>query len=172
MEEFVVLVNEKDEEIGTMEKMEVHVQGKLHRAFSILLFNSEGQMLIQKRAQEKYHSAGLWTNTCCSHPRPAEDILEAGARRLKEEMGIDLKPRLAYKFIYRADFINNLVEYEYDYVLTGEFEGEPLVNPGEVEDWKYVGLEDLRKDIQIHPQNYTVWFKLILAHEHFAKKSF
>src|SRR5436190_13031104 len=137
MEE-VILVDEHDNAIGTMEKMEAHEKGVLHRAFSILLFNAEGQMLLQKRSKNKYHSSGLWTNTCCSHPLPGEKIEDAARRRLHEEMGIDLQPEFSYKFIYKTNLDKNLIEYEYDHVFTGVFNGTPVVNKNEVEDWKFI----------------------------------
>jgi isopentenyl-diphosphate Delta-isomerase len=161
MEE-VILVDDQDNDIGTMEKMEAHRQGKLHRAFSVVLFNSAGQMLLQRRANRKYHSAGLWTNTCCSHPIPGEKIEDAAARRLKEEMGIKLKPEFSYKFVYKANLDQDLIEHELDYVFTGKFDGVPKINPSEVADWKFVDVGWLRDDIQKHPDKYTAWFKLIM----------
>jgi isopentenyl-diphosphate Delta-isomerase len=160
--EDVILVDEQDTIIGTMEKMEAHRQGKLHRAFSVLLFNSKGEMLLQKRAKGKYHSAGLWTNTCCSHPLPGEKMEDAAARRLKEEMGIDLRPAFAYKFLYKAHLDGDLIEHELDHVFIGDYNGKPIVNASEVEDWKYANMEWLRKDIQSNPDQYTAWFKLIV----------
>src|SRR5258708_38595514 len=141
--EQVVLVDEFDQEIGTMEKMEAHRKGALHRAFSVLLFNSKGEILIQKRAREKYHSAGLWTNTCCSHPQPHEDIKESTRRRLKEEMGIDLQPDFSFKFLYKTNLDYNLIEHEIDHVFIGVFDGEPNVNQSEAEDWRFVPLDEL-----------------------------
>lgn len=161
----VILVDEADNAIGTMDKMEAHYKGALHRAFSILLFNSKGEMLIQKRATSKYHSGGLWTNTCCSHPLPSESMEEATHRRLKHEMGIDLITQFTYKFIYQVPLDNNLIEYEYDHVYTGTFDGIPAVNPDEVEDWKFVDVQQLRQAIQDNPEQYTHWFKLIVSHE-------
>jgi isopentenyl-diphosphate Delta-isomerase len=163
MEE-VILVTSEDLPIGTMEKMEAHKQGLLHRAFSVLLFNSQGEILLQKRADEKYHSAGLWTNTCCSHPAPGENIEDAARRRLKEEMGIDVQPRLLYKFIYRTPLDKDLIEHELDYVFVGRFNGEPNINTKEVSEWKYMDLQLLKKDLFEHPDRYTHWFKLILEH--------
>ncbi len=162
--EQVILVTPDDKAIGTMEKMEAHVKGLLHRAFSVLLYNSRGEMLLQKRAKGKYHSAGLWTNACCSHPVPGEPIEVAAKRRLREEMGIDATPSFAYKFIYKVPLDNNLTEHELDHVLIGIFEGEPVVNPEEVEDWKYVDLATLKKDVKTSPEKYTYWFRLILEH--------
>src|SRR6187549_163631 len=144
--EKVILVNEHDNAIGSMEKLEAHQRGLLHRAFSILLFNSKGEVLLQKRSKQKYHSGGLWTNTCCSHPHPDEAMADATRRKLKQEMGIDIKPEFIYKFIYKANLDNNLIEYEYDHVFTGQFDGIPDVNADEVEDWKFIDIQKLRKD--------------------------
>ena len=162
--EHVILVDTKDREIGTMEKMEAHQKGLLHRAFSILLFDPTGKVLLQKRSQNKYHSSGLWTNTCCSHPLPGEPLEEATRRRLREEMGIDLQPTFSFTFIYRAQLDHNLIEHELDHVFVGTFDGKPVVNKKEVEDWKYVDLQWLKEDIQKNPSDYTVWFKLIVNH--------
>lgn len=162
--EQVILVTADDHAIGTMEKMEAHEKGVLHRAFSVLLYNSKGEMLLQKRAASKYHSAGLWTNSCCSHPLPGESVEVAARRRLRQEMGIDLEPTFAYKFIYKAALDKNLIEHELDYVLIGTFSGEPAINPDEVEAWKYVSVPDLRHDVKNNPEKYTYWFKLILEH--------
>jgi isopentenyl-diphosphate delta-isomerase len=164
----VILVDANDNAIGTMEKMEAHEKGLLHRAFSVLIFNSKGELLIQKRASTKYHSGGLWTNTCCSHPSPQESIEQAAKRRLKEEMGIEAEPTFTYKFIYKTDLDKNLIEYEVDHVLTAQFDGEPKVNENEVEDWKYVSLKELQRDAQNNPHLYTEWFKLILKHQEIA----
>lgn len=162
--ERVVLVDERDNVIGTMDKMEAHQKGVLHRAFSILIFNSKGEVLLQKRSKKKYHSGGLWTNACCSHPAPDESMTEATRRRLKHEMGIDLKPEFSHKFLYECKLDKDLIEHELDHVFTGIFDGKPAVNSEEVEDWKYMNLKSLRKDIHQHPERYTVWFKLILSH--------
>jgi isopentenyl-diphosphate delta-isomerase len=159
----VILVDASDNAIGTMEKMEAHRKGLLHRAFSVLLFNSGGKMLLQKRAKNKYHSAGLWTNTCCSHPLPGERTEDAAKRRLRQEMGIDMQPELVYKFIYKAHLDNQLVEHELDYVFIGIFDGIPKVNPAEVEDWKFVDVSWLKSDMHEHPDQYTQWFKMIVS---------
>ncbi len=161
MEE-VILVDQDDNAIGTMEKMEAHHKGLLHRAFSVVIFNSKGEILLQKRAQSKYHSAGLWTNACCSHPLPNESMEVATRRKLKQEMGIDLKTEYAYKFIYRIDLESELIEHEYDHVFTGVFDGEPIINTHEVEDWKFISMKRLRDEVSASPENYTYWFKLIL----------
>jgi isopentenyl-diphosphate Delta-isomerase len=163
MEE-IILVDEQDNAIGTMEKMEAHRRGVLHRAFSIVLFNSIGELLLQRRADNKYHSGGLWTNTCCSHPLPEESIRDAAQRRLNYEMGIDLMPEFAFKFIYKTPLDKSLIEHELDYVFIGTFDGTPVINKNEVSDWKFMGLNDLKNDIRISPENYTVWFRLIVDH--------
>jgi len=162
--EHVILVDEHDNETGTMEKLEAHRKGLLHRAFSVLLFDGKGNILLQKRSGSKYHSSGLWTNTCCSHPLPGERMEEATRRRLNEEMGIDLQPVFAYSFIYKAALDNGLIEHELDHVFTGYYDGTPAINRDEVEDWKYVNLEWLKQDMAIHPEVYTAWFKLIVNH--------
>lgn len=162
--EHVILVDELDNAIGTMEKIEAHQKGILHRAFSVLLFNSTGEILLQKRAIAKYHSGGLWTNTCCSHPLPGESMLEATRRKLIQEMGIDMIPEFAYKFIYKTNLDNNLIEHEYDHVFIGTYDGDPIINNEEVEDWKFTDLPTLRTDIKENPEAYTFWFKLIVNH--------
>jgi isopentenyl-diphosphate delta-isomerase len=164
MNEEVILVDENDQEVGTMEKMEAHRKGVLHRAFSILLFNSKGQVLLQKRAADKYHSAGQWTNTCCSHPRPGENLDEAVRRRLREEMGIDLQPQFAYRFTYKAKISDDLTEHELDHVFLGSFDGKPIINTHEVQDWKFADLSEIRTDMLRNPDSYTPWFKLIIRH--------
>ena len=160
-EEKVILVNEKDEPIGLMPKMEAHEKGLLHRAFSVFVFNDKNELMLQQRALSKYHSPGLWTNTCCSHQREGESNLEAGKRRLQEEMGFttDLKDTMA--FIYKASFDNGLTEHEFDHILVGNFNAVPNLNPEEVSAWKWMKLEDVQKDMQTHPERYTEWFKII-----------
>lgn len=165
--EQVILVNELDQEIGAMEKMEAHRRGVLHRAFSVLLFNSSGEILLQKRAQSKYHSGGLWTNTCCSHPRPGEKMADAIQRKLMQEMGIEASPSYSHKFIYKTP-LKDLVENEMDHVYVGQFDGEPVINQEEVEDWKFIRPADLSQDISLHPETYTHWFKLIMNHKELA----
>ncbi|HEY9005841.1 isopentenyl-diphosphate Delta-isomerase [Ohtaekwangia sp.] len=162
--EHVILVDEQDNATGTMEKLEAHEKGMLHRAFSILIFNSKGEMLLQKRAAGKYHSGGLWTNTCCSHPLPDETMEQATRRKLKQEMGIDLQTEYAYKFIYKAALDHGLTEYELDHVYAAVFDGEPAINTEEVEAWKYMDIASLKHDAAAHPERYTYWFKLILNH--------
>jgi isopentenyl-diphosphate Delta-isomerase len=164
MMEHVILVDTSDREIGTMEKMEAHQKGVLHRAFSILLFDDSGRILLQKRAENKYHSSGLWTNTCCSHPLPGESTEEATRRRLMEEMGIDLQPSFSYTFMYREQLHPDLIEHELDHVFFGKYSGAPVINEKEVADWKYADLNWLRADMARHPDAYTVWFKLIVNH--------
>ena len=164
----VVLVNEQDEEKGTMEKMEAHRKGALHRAFSIFLFDSKGNMLIQQRAAKKYHSGSLWTNTCCSHPYPGEAVEEAAARRLFEEMGIATALTHAFSFLYRAEFDNGLTEHEYDHVFTGVYEGEINANSDEVASYTYKPVTELLRQVEDFPQRFTPWFKIalprVLAH--------
>jgi isopentenyl-diphosphate Delta-isomerase len=162
--EHVILVDTDDNELGTMEKMEAHRIGLLHRAFSILLFNAKGEILLQKRVMSKYHSGGLWTNTCCSHPLPNESMQEATRRKLLQEMGIDLQPTFSYKFIYKVALDKALLEHECDHVFLGQFDGTPVINPEEVEDWKYVDVQSLKIDMQKNPEAYTEWFKLIMNH--------
>lgn len=161
MEE-VILVNEEDHPIGQMEKMEAHEKGLLHRAFSVLIFNSSEQVLLQKRASSKYHSGGLWTNTCCSHPRPGETVLDAANRRLMEEMGMTADLTERFHFIYKTDLDNHLVEHELDHVLVGQSDDLPTLNPDEAEDFKYINLETLKEELKSSPENYTVWFKIIM----------
>ncbi len=160
--DYVILVDEHDNETGTMEKMEAHQKGLLHRAFSIVIFNSKGEMLLQQRAAEKYHSGGLWTNACCSHPQPGETLEEAGKRKLLQEMGFVCDLNYSHKFIYKVELDNHLTEYEWDYVLIGYYDGAPSVNPGEAQSWKYQSLESIRKDAEQNPDTYTCWFKLML----------
>lgn len=156
----VILVNEYDLNQGTMDKMEAHQKGLLHRAFSVFVINPYGEIMLQKRASSKYHSPGLWTNTCCSHQRSGEETKDAAHRRLKEEMGIDCPMSAAFEFIYRAEFDNGLVEHEYDHVLIGEYNGVAIPNPEEVEDWAFVSIEEIEKGIAENPDHYTPWFKI------------
>lgn len=156
----VILVNEMDQELGAMEKLEAHQKGLLHRAFSVFIFNRSGEMLLQKRALEKYHSAGLWSNACCSHPAPGEVLLEAAMKRLEEEMGFITPLLPAFDFTYRAEFENGLTEYEFDHVFAGEYEGPVLINQTEVMDYAYRPMSVIRKDLEAYPQNFTAWFHL------------
>jgi isopentenyl-diphosphate Delta-isomerase len=160
--EQVILVDEHDHETGTMEKMQAHVEGRLHRAISVFLFNIKGELLLQQRAAGKYHSSLLWTNTCCSHPRPGETPKDAATRRLQEEMGITCELKEAFSFIYKAELDHNLTEYEYDHVFTGVTDAPPAPDKTEVAGWKYVDVDTLKRDIQRHPEEYTEWFKICL----------
>lgn len=160
----VVLVDENDAPLGTMEKMEAHRDGgHLHRAFSVIVFSPRGEIMLQRRAATKYHSQSLWTNTCCSHPAPGEATLEAAHRRLREEMGFDVPLQEVFSFVYRAGLDTGLTEYEYDHVLVGEFSGEPLCNPQEVDDWRWISPEELKADMEASPQKYSAWFKIIIG---------
>lgn len=160
--ELVILVDEEDNEIGVMEKMEAHKKGLLHRAFSVFLFDSKGRMLIQKRAQSKYHSGGLWTNACCSHPRSNESVEEAARRRLIEELGIEADVSIAFCFTYQAKLDNDLQEHEFDHVLLGTYEGDVNYNDEEVEDFLFIEIDKLLEDIEKDPDNFTIWFKIAL----------
>lgn len=161
MEENVILVNERDEQIGVMPKMEAHEKAILHRAFSVFILNSKNEVMLQQRAAQKYHSPLLWTNTCCSHQRVSESNIEAGTRRLKEEMGITAPLKELFSFIYKAPFDNGLTEHELDHVMIGYYDGEPDINPEEVESWKWMGIEEVKEDMKQHPETYTVWFRII-----------
>ena len=160
MEEMVVLVDEHDNELGVMEKMEAHEKGVLHRAFSVFVFNQNDELMLQRRAFHKYHSGGLWTNTCCSHPRPHEVVMAAGNRRLQEEMGMTAPLEEAFTFVYRADLDNSLTEHELDHVLVGRTDTQPVINREEVESWKYMSLQDVRAAIDRTPAAFTEWFKI------------
>jgi isopentenyl-diphosphate delta-isomerase len=160
-QEYVILVDEQDKELGMMEKMQAHLEGKLHRALSIFVFNSKKQLLLQKRANNKYHSAGLWTNTCCSHPRKNEAVETAANRRLQEEMGMSCELQYQFNFIYKAQLENNLTEHELDYVYTGFSDVTPITNTGEVSAYRYASIEEIENDLKLNPQNYTAWFALI-----------
>ena len=160
-EEKVILVNEKDEQIGLMPKMEAHEKALLHRAFSVFVFNQDNELMIQQRAFRKYHSPGLWTNTCSSHQREGESNVQAGKRRLQEEMGFTTELKDTVSFIYKAPFDNGLTEHEFDHILVGYYDGKPNLNPEEVNDWKWMALEDLKVDMEKQPQLYTEWFKII-----------
>jgi isopentenyl-diphosphate delta-isomerase len=145
-----------------MEKMEAHEKALLHRAFSVFVFNKKGELLLQQRALHKYHSGGLWTNTCCSHPRKGEQVIQSAHRRLMEEMGFDCELELKHKFIYKAPFTNGLTEHELDYIFTGEYEVAPNPNPDEVASFRWIEMAQLQKEIEEHPENFTVWFRIIL----------
>ena len=161
MEEQVILVDENDNQIGLMPKMEAHEKAILHRAFSVFVFNTKGELMLQQRAAHKYHSPLLWTNTCCSHQRDEETNLDAGKRRLQEEMGIKTNLKEVFSFVYKAAFDNGLTEHELDHVMVGSFEGVPDINLEEVENYKWMLLEDVKKDIEDKPDIYTAWFKII-----------
>ncbi len=158
--EFVILVDNNDRQIGLMEKQAAHIEPHLHRAFSIFLFNSKGELLMQQRALSKYHSPGLWTNTCCSHPRAGETLEEATSRRLMEEMGMTCPMHEVYTFIYKAPVGQGLTEHEFDHVFIGQSDVIPNINTEEVASWKYMRLDDLKKDLELYPELYTEWFKI------------
>lgn len=161
-EEKVILVDAQDNELGTMNKLEAHQKGLLHRAFSVFVFNDQNELMIQQRAWHKYHSGGLWTNTCCSHPRPNE-VLETGIhRRMREEMGFDCPINYAFKFLYKADLDHGLIEHELDHVFIGHYNGAPKLNPEEACDWKFMSIEAIEKQMRLSPEKYTEWFKIIM----------
>lgn len=162
MEDKVILVDQDDVPIGEMDKLQAHKEGRLHRAFSVFVFNSEGELLLQKRAGSKYHSAGLWTNTCCSHPRPGEELSAAAKRRLMEEVGLECEVVWAFSFIYKVEFSNGLYEHELDHVLLGWCNDLPNLNPEEASEWKYMSFDEIRKDIKDNPSSYTEWLKIII----------
>ena len=161
IEEKVILVDTNDEPIGLMEKMAAHEQALLHRAFSVFVLNDKNEVMLQQRASQKYHSPLLWTNTCCSHQRAGESNTQAGKRRLEEEMGFKTELKELFHFIYKAPFDNGLTEHELDHVMIGYSNQEPKINPEEVESWKWMKIEDIKNDMEIHPEIYTVWFKII-----------
>ena len=170
-EDYVILVNDRDEEIGTMSKMEAHEKALLHRAFSVFIVNGRGEVMLQQRAPEKYHSPGLWTNTCCSHQRQGESNIEAGKRRLQEEMGFQTELRELFSFIYKAAFDNGLTEHEFDHVLLGFYDREPRINREEVSDWKWMKPGDIKADLEVNSGAYTAWFRIIFDrfYEHFKE---
>lgn len=176
MAEYIIAVDKLDKEIGPIEKMEAHHKGVMHRAFSILIFNSKNQLLLQKRNKEKYHSPGLWTNTCCSHPRYGENLQDAAYRRLREEMGFTCELKEVFSFVYKVELEDNLFEYEYDHVFIGIYDGEIVVNKDEVEDFKWVDMNEVKADILDNPQLYTYWFKCLFdraeneLHKHINQK--
>jgi isopentenyl-diphosphate delta-isomerase len=161
MEEQVILVDENDNQLGLMPKMEAHEKAVLHRAFSVFIFNKKGELMLQQRAAHKYHSPLLWTNTCCSHQRNGESNLEAGKRRLQEEMGFTADLKEVFSFTYKAPFDNGLTEHELDHVMVGYYEDTPNINKEEVEDFKWMLLEDVKSDMVKNPSEYTEWFKII-----------
>ena len=161
-EERVILVDENDKEMGTEEKMKAHVENKMHRAISVFVFNSKGEMMLQRRAMSKYHSPGLWSNTCCTHPRLGEENIDAAKRRLKEEMGFECELKEIFSFTYNIELGKNLYENEFDHVFFGTFDGEPNLNPDETDDYKFVSIAELEKDAKENPDNYTYWFRVAL----------
>ncbi|HEY9177327.1 MAG TPA: isopentenyl-diphosphate Delta-isomerase [Flavipsychrobacter sp.] len=168
----VILVNERDEWLGLEEKMEAHKKGLLHRAFSVFVLNSNNEVLLQKRAQHKYHSGGLWSNTCCSHPRAGESTMYAAHRRLQEEMGFDCEIERVFSFRYRAEVDNMLIENEYDHIYVGYFDGTPKLNSDEVAEYKFVPVDELAARVERNPEDFTVWFRMVFPKflEHFAAR--
>lgn len=167
----VILVNEQDEQVGTMEKIEAHRKAVLHRAFSVFIFNSKGEMLLQQRALGKYHSGGLWTNACCGHPSPDELTADAAARRLEEEMGFTTELNELFNFTYRHAFDNGLTEYEFDHVFAGYWDAPVFPSHEEVNDYCLLSLEDIRSSLTAHPQQFTVWFRIVFPRvEAWARK--
>lgn len=162
MEELVVLVDETDRELGSEEKLAAHHSGALHRAFSTFVSNRSGQLLLQRRAATKYHSPRLWSNTCCGHPRPGESIEAAAHRRLREEMGFDCALTVSFSFTYRAELDGGMVEHEIDHVLVGQFDGQPVANPEEVEAWRWIDEAELAGEMAANPQRYTAWLGIAL----------
>ena len=160
--DYVILVDEQDNEIGVMEKLRAHELGKLHRAFSVFIFNDKKELLLQQRAINKYHSGGLWTNTCCSHPSPNETIKDAASRRLYEEMGMTCDLKIINNFIYKTEFENGLIEHEFDYILTGISNLTPQINKTEVETYKWQSVSEIKTDILLNPKKYTSWFKIAM----------
>ena len=161
IEENVILVNQDDKQIGLMPKLEAHEKAVLHRAFSVFVLNDKNEIMLQQRAIHKYHSPLLWTNTCCSHQREGESNIQAGNRRLYEEMGFKTELKELFHFIYKAPFDNGLTEHELDHVMIGYYNGEPQINIEEAQNWKWMSIEDVRIDMQFQPELYTVWFKII-----------
>ncbi len=175
-EDYLILVNEDDKQWGKLEKSMVHQLGLLHRAFSVFIFNSNGELLLQQRADNKYHSGGLWTNTCCSHPRYEEELNGAVERRLFEEMGIHCETDFQFSFVYKAEFENGLKEHEFDHVFFGISDLVPILNKSEVKNWKYVNVHSLAKDLAINPKEYSAWLricidKVLFHYEQFAVKN-
>lgn len=162
MVEEVVLVNEQDEAIGTMEKMQAHHEGVLHRAFSVFIFNDAGEMLLQRRAMQKYHSPGLWTNACCSHPRPGEETASAAHRRLQEELNFDVQLKPLEPMLYRAEVGDGLIEHEYDHLFSGRYSDTVTPAPQEVSETRYIALSALQDWMKARPQDFTAWFHLAL----------
>jgi isopentenyl-diphosphate delta-isomerase len=168
MEEQVIIVDKNNNPLGLLPKMEAHQKGVLHRAFSVFIINDAGELMLQKRALQKYHSPGLWTNTCCSHQRDGESNIAAGKRRLYEEMGFVTELKEVISFIYKAPFDNGLTEHELDHIMVGYYNDVPKINSNEVASWKWMSIESVKHDIKIYPENYTVWF--IIIFEKFYEK--
>ena len=162
IDDFVILVNKNDKKIGLMPKMEAHKKGALHRAFSVFIFNNKNELMIQKRNINKYHSPGLWTNTCCSHQRDEESNISAGKRRLLEEMGFCVELNEIGSFIYNVGVDNGLIEHELDYILVGKYNGNVKINSDEVDNWKWMSLDNIKDDVRKRSKNYTEWFKIIM----------
>lgn len=160
MEELVILVDQNDTQVGVMEKMQAHVEAVLHRAFSVFIFNSKGELMLQQRAFSKYHSPGLWSNTCCSHPRPGEKTSDAAHRRMKEEMGFDCDFTEAFSFIYKAPFTNELTEHEYDHVFIGISDKLPIINTDEAAAYRMATIDNIRKEMNQDPEKFSVWFRI------------
>ncbi|MGY6561965.1 MAG: isopentenyl-diphosphate Delta-isomerase [Luteibaculaceae bacterium] len=158
--DYVVLVDDYDNEVGTMEKLEAHEKGLLHRAFSLFIFNTNGEMLLQQRAATKYHSPNLWTNACCSHPRPKENLISAIKRRTLEEINLSVEPEFKFTFIYKADFDNGLMEYELDHVYFAITDKLPIANPNEVQGFRYATVEQIAAELKENPEQFTAWFKI------------
>jgi isopentenyl-diphosphate Delta-isomerase len=159
VEDEVILVDENDLEIGTAPKLRAHRDGALHRAFSVFLFNSRGEVLLQRRADDKYHSGGLWSNTCCSHPRPGEDTDLAARRRLDEEMGLAVPLVGVFSFTYHSALADGLYEHEYDHVYVGRTDSEPRPDPREVAGWRWASVEEVTREMESSPERFTVWFR-------------
>ncbi|HLO90099.1 MAG TPA: isopentenyl-diphosphate Delta-isomerase [Lentimicrobium sp.] len=160
MEELVILVDQNDNQTGVMEKMQAHIEARLHRAFSVFIFNSKDELMLQQRALSKYHSPGLWSNTCCSHPRPGESTSDAAHRRLVEEMGFDCQLTEVFSFIYKAPFSNDLTEHEFDHVFIGISDELPKLNKEEAEAYRMITLQDLRKEVENNPEDFSIWFRI------------
>ena len=172
IDNFVILVDKNDKKIGLMSKMEAHKKGVLHRAFSVFIFNNKNELMLQKRNKNKYHSPGLWTNTCCSHQRDKESNTSAGKRRLLDEMGFCVELNEIGSFIYNIGFDNGLIEHELDYILVGKYNGNVKINPDEVDEWKWLSLDNIKDGIKIRPDNYTEWFKIIINDYYDQLKNF
>jgi isopentenyl-diphosphate delta-isomerase len=166
--EQLILVDAEDRELGVGDKLQAHLTGTLHRAFSIFVFDNQKQLLIQKRALTKYHSGGLWSNTVCGHPRPGENTIDAAHRRLKEEMGFDCELCFTFGFLYRAELSNQLIEHEYDHVFVGNFDGEPHPETLEVAAWRWISMPDLETDLGDHPEKYSYWLRVAVNRDEWS----